>query len=225
MISNKLRMRSAALLAAIVLPAMLAVPAGYKARPWAPRSIDSYPARLVSEGITIAVEPLFNDALAAQVFDKTDIVAGGIMPLAVIIFNSNDFPIEVDGRSIELLKDEARIRSVDPVSAVQAIYASKPGKNIPIQNPIPLPKITGDKSHADACRDFTQKYFSPARRVEARSTGAGFLYLPVKKGENLGRSLAEGRIYIPNLYRADSGKNLLFFEIELKPAIDAATGK
>jgi hypothetical protein len=225
MISHSLRMRSAALLAAIILPAALAVPAGYKAKPWTPRSIDSYPARLVSEGITIGVEPLFNDALAAQVFDKNDIVAGGIMPLAVIIFNSNDFPIEVDGRSIELIKDEARIRSVDPVFAVQTVYATKPGRNIPVQNPIPLPKITGDKSHADACQDFTQKYFSLLRRVEARSTGAGFLYLPVRKGENLAKSLAGARIYIPNLYRADSGKNLFFFEIDLKPAIDAATVK
>jgi hypothetical protein len=62
-----------------------------KQRSWQIRTADDYASRLTSEGVTIAVEPLFRDELAAVVFDKNDIVTRGIIPLAVVIFNGNDF--------------------------------------------------------------------------------------------------------------------------------------
>jgi hypothetical protein len=209
-----------------VILGVSAMPAGYKIRPWRPRAIDSYPAKLTSEGVTIAVDPLFTDALAAQVFDKSDIVTRGIMPLAVIIFNSNDFPIEVEEKSIELQQEGSRIRSLDPLSAVQIIYASKPGRNVPvIVSPIPLPRITVTKSHAEACQDFKEKYFSPLKRVERNATVGGFLFMPAREPGSLAADLAGARLYIPNLCRSDSGRSLLYFEIEIKPAIEAAVRK
>ncbi len=48
----------------------------------------------LSEAITIAIEPLFTDTLAAQVCDKKDTVTRGIMPLIIAIFNDNDFMAE-----------------------------------------------------------------------------------------------------------------------------------
>jgi len=218
-------LRFGLLVAALLLLAALAAPAGYKARPWNPRPIESYPARLVSEGVTIAVDPLFTDALAAQVFDKPDIVARGIMPLAIIIFNSNDFPIDVEGKSIELLQQEDRIHSVDPLFAVQCIYASKPASKVPIRSPIPLPKITIMKSHAEACGDFKEKSFTLLKRVEPHGTAGGFLFIQVHNAASLRKTLSESKVYIPNIYRGDNGKGLLYFEIELKPAIDAAPQK
>src|SRR5437773_11461533 len=77
----------------VLVPLVLA---GYKARPWSIRPLESYPSRLTSEGVTIAVEPLFLDSLAAKVFDKNDMVTRGIMPVAILIFNENDFPVMVD---------------------------------------------------------------------------------------------------------------------------------
>ncbi len=82
-----------------------------------------------------------------------------------------------------------------------------------------------EKSHASESRDFTEKFFTFIKRVEARSSGSGFLYLPVARNTNLSKTLTTAKIYIPNLHRADNGKSLLFFEIDLKPAIDAAAGK
>jgi hypothetical protein len=225
MISRVLLWRFCALVIVLFLLATLATTAGYKARPWTPRAIESYPAQLVSEGITIAVDPLYSDALAAQVFDKPDIVARGIMPLAVIIFNSNDFAIDVDGKTIELLQEEERIRSIDPLLAVERIYVSKPARQVPIAIPIPLPKITVAKSHAEACQDFKEKFFTLLRHVDPHSTAGGFLFLPITQAANLNKALAVARVYIPNIYRSDNGKSLLFFEIDLKPAVEAATRK
>lgn len=209
----------------LFLLATLAMPAGYKARPWMPRAIESYPARLVSEGITIAVDPLYSDALAAQVFDKPDIVARGIMPLAVIIFNSNDFALDVNGKTIELLQEEDRIQGIDPLLAVERIYASMPSPQVRIKNPIPLPKIKVAKSHAEACQDFKDKFFTLLRHVDPHSTAGGFLFLPVGHTAYLNKALASARVYIPNIYRSDNGKSLLFFEIDLKPALNAPTRK
>jgi hypothetical protein len=224
MTSNIKSLRFGFLFAVLFLLEPLAMPAGYKARPWNPRAIESYPAKLVSEGITIAVDPLFTDALAAQVFDKTDIVARGIMPLAIIIFNSNDFRIEIEGQSIELQQQEDRIHGVDPDFAVQCIY-NKPASKIPISNPIPLPKITGDKSHAEASHDFRAKSFAPLKRVEPHATAWGFLFIQVRDPASLRKTLSEAKVYIPNISRSDNNKGLLYFEIELKPAIEAAPQK
>jgi hypothetical protein len=66
----------------VVLAAAGSMVAAYKARPWPVRDIESYRAKLTSEGVTIAVEPLFTDELAGQAFDKSDMVTRGIMPLA-----------------------------------------------------------------------------------------------------------------------------------------------
>ena len=225
MISRVLTRCFCALIPALVLPVTIATPAGYKARPWTPRAIESYPARLVSEGVTIAVEPFYSDALAAQIFDKPDIVARGIMPLAIIIFNSNDFAIDVDGKTIELLQEEDRIRTVDPLLAVERIYETKPSRNVPISSPIPLPRISVTKNHADASRDFQEKFFTLMRHVDAHSTAAGFLFMPVTRPASLSTALAGAKVYIPNIYRSDDGRNLLFFEIDLKPAVAAATRK
>jgi hypothetical protein len=211
----------------IVIPLLLltAIPiaAGYKFHRWNPRAIESYPSKLTSEGITIAIDPLFTDALAAQVFDKNDIVTRGIMPLAVIIFNSNNFPIEVESTTIELLQDGERLRGMDPLEAVQRLYETKPNRVV-IPSPIPIPKLTILKSNADACQDFKQKFLA-LKRVMPNTTAGGFLFLPVTQIANLRETLAAANIYIPHIYRGDNGGSMMFFEIELQAAMDAAARK
>lgn len=199
------------------------MPAGYKVRPWTPRPVESYPSKLTSEGITIAADPLFTDALAARVFDKADMVARGIMPLAIIIFNSNDFPVEVEASSIELLPDEYRIRPVTPEQVAQRLYQSKTAR-IPIPSPIPLPRLKVSTPYEDACQDFQRKYLG-IKRIEPHSTGGGFVFMPVSDPANLRRHLAPAKVYIPNIFRPDTGASLLFFEIDLKAAIDSAPKK
>jgi len=62
---------------AILFLSALAI-GGYKARPWTIGAAESYPARLSSEGVTIAVQPLFQDALAARVFDDAEESVGSV---------------------------------------------------------------------------------------------------------------------------------------------------
>jgi hypothetical protein len=182
--------------------------AGYKARNWSPNSRESYPASLTSEGLTIAVEPLFSDALAARVFDKDDIVTRGIMPLAIVIFNDNDFPIEIDARSIELIRDDDHIRTLNPKEAVNRIY-----KKDKIQFGQSL-KIADEKAFSD----FGEKFLM-GKVIAPHSKGGGFLYLQLFSSKDPVSYLSSATVYIPNVYRQDDGSRLIFFEIDLGPAL------
>ena len=73
--------------------------------------IESYASRLTSEGLAVAVVPVFTDALATKTFDK-NIVSDGIMPMAIAISNNNRFGVDVYGNSIELIVKGDHIRPV-----------------------------------------------------------------------------------------------------------------
>jgi hypothetical protein len=191
--------------------------AGYKARNWSVDTRNSYPSRLTSEGVTIAVEPFFSDALAAQVFDKNDIVTRGIMPLAVIIFNDNDFPIRVDGLSIELIYAEDKIRTLLPNEVVYLIFGKEKSW---IRQQIPIPQNSRSGLNQDALNDFDAKFLSE-KTIAPHEKGGGFLYMPINDSKNIGTLLGNAIVYIPKIYRQDEGTRLIFFEIGLSAAINA----
>lgn len=193
--------------------------AGYKAKPWNIRASDSYPARLTSEKVTIAVEPLFLDALAAQVFDKNDIVTRGIMPVAIAIFNDNDFPIQVDGASIQLLRNDDRLRTLIPQEVVHRLF-SKEGKKAWIPNPIPRMPTIGVKSNDPALEDFDQKFFG-RKTVMPRDKAGGFLFFKLAEKEDARAYLTAAKIYVPKIARNDTGAELIYFEIDLQQAVAA----
>lgn len=192
--------------------------AGYKVRPWTPRAVDSYPARFASEGVTIAVDPLLTDALAAQVFDDRTIVSRAVMPLAVIVFNDNDYPVEVDPASIEVLAHGARMLPLKPEEAVHRLTTQTRRKIGGIGLPGGI-RIKFDTAETALLQDFQRKWLG-FKKVEPHTTGGGFVYVPVTAGKDLKAMLAEGRVYIPKVFRPDTGASLLFFEIELKSAVD-----
>jgi hypothetical protein len=143
------------------------------------------------------------------------------MPLAIVIFNSNAFPVEVNGLTTELLWQEDRQRTMDPIDVVQRLYESKPSKKIVV--PIPIPKITIMKSHAEACQDFKDKFLG-VKQVEPNSTAGGFLFIKTTGVTDVRKTLEAAKIYIRNLYGKD-GDPMMFFEIDLKPAIDSLPRK
>jgi hypothetical protein len=194
--------------------------AAYKARPWNIRASDSYPARLTSEKVTIAVEPLYLDALAAQVFDKNDIVTRGIMPVAIVIFNDNDFPVEVEGASIQLLRNDDRLRTLIPQEVVHRLF-SKDGKKAWIPNPIPKLPTVGVKLNDPAMEDFDRKFFG-RKVVMPREKAGGFLFFKLPEKEDPRAYLKAAKIYIPKIARNDTGAELIFFEIDLQQAVSAA---
>ena len=150
----------------------------------------------------------------------------GIMPLAIIIFNSNEFAVEVEAGPIELISKGNRIQGVSPDLAFRRIFQRtyRPPQEVRIPSPVPFPRTEIAISDETAYDDFLHKYLG-YRRIEPKSTAAGFIYLPVENVSSLRQLLAEAQIYIPDLYRVDTGAAMMFLEIDLKPAIDAARFK
>jgi hypothetical protein len=185
----------------------------YKSRPWSPRNRNSYAASLTSENVTIAVEPLFSDALAAQVFDKKDMVTRGIMPLVVVIFNDNDFPIEIDGLSIELIYEDRHLHTLSLDETLARLY-----KNEKSWGNQQLPRISKTKLNEDAVADFESKFLYN-KVVAPHDNGGGFLYMPAFALGNPAEYLSKSRIYIPNVFRRDNRSRMIFFEIDLNVAM------
>jgi hypothetical protein len=193
--------------------------AGYKARPWEPGAPESYPSKLTSEGVTIAVQALFSDDLAARVFDKNDMITRGIMPLAVVIFNDNDFPVIIEGDVIELINEDDHLHTLPPDQAVQILF-QKGKKNILLPR-LPIPTIPSDGSIDRAALDDFQYKFLGTRVAPPKGKAAGFLYLRIPVDDVRGY-LHRSLVYIPRIHRQDTGKALIYFEIELEPSITSS---
>jgi hypothetical protein len=193
--------------------------AKYKITPWSVQTRDHYPAQLTSEGVTIAVEPLFTDALAARVFDKPDMVTRGIMPLAVLIFNENDFPVEVDGLSVELLHASEHIRTMSPNEVVYRLFR-KARSWLPKAR---IPKLSRSELNEDALDDFDSKFLME-KIVAPHDKGGGFLYLHIDS-DDLVSYLSKSTVYIPKVYRRDNGSRMIYFEIEMGASIPPGSGR
>ena len=212
-VKRKFALALSSLLLIVSLGTVESIFAGYKARTWEMGKREDYPASLTSEGVTIAVKPFYTDALAAQVFDKKDMVTRGIMPLAVLIFNDNDFPIEVEGRSIELIKENDHISTMLPYETVYRLFRKKKGVFSS-----PIPKSSESKVDMNALEDFEQKFLM-YKSVAAHDKGSGFLYMHIPDSLDLSSYLSEAVVYIPKIVRQDDGSRLIYFEIELKSAL------
>lgn len=202
--------------------------AGYKARPWKPRALETYPARQSSQGVTVAIDPLFRDPMAAQVFDKDNIVSMGIMPLAVVVFNDNDFAVQLNSATIELIQGDDHARTQEPAEIVPMLF-KKTGRRVAIpipvpRNPVPRGATASSNAPDEPLADFEHKLLGD-KTIGPHSTAGGFLYFRVPQAKNLPEQLSKATLYIPDISRVDNGSQLMYFEIELKPAIEAAAAK
>jgi hypothetical protein len=188
----------------------------YKAPKWEPGTRESYPAFLASEGVTIAAEPLYTDELAARAFDKKDMITRGIMPLAVVIFNENDFPVDVSGLDIELIhndRPDIRIKTMSPNEVTWRL--SQRDKKWQTQR---IPRLSQRELDRNMLEDFDNKFLM-GKTVAARGKAGGFLYLHPPENESVVEFLSGAMLYIPKIHRLDNGSRMIYFEIPLAPAV------
>ncbi|MDR1727770.1 MAG: hypothetical protein LBT74_07585 [Acidobacteriota bacterium] len=222
---DRIRFATATVAPALALALLLAAAAPawarYKAPGWEAGPREGYPASLSSEGVTIAVEPLYTDELAARAFDKKDLVTRGIMPFGVVIFNDNDFPVEVDGLSIELIHKErgdVHVKTMPPSEVVWRV--SRRDKTWRTQR---IPRLEPDGFDKDMLEDFDGKFLMDATAPPHGKAG-GFLYLHLPLGEapsaeEVAAFLSGALLYIPKIYRQDDGSRMIYFEVDLAPAV------
>ena len=198
----------------LILAAAATGMARYRAPAWEPGPRESYPAFLTSEGVTIAVEPLYTDRLAARAFDKDDMITRGITPFAVVVFNDNNFSVEVPGLDIELIhkdRPNIRIKTMPPNEVTWRL--SQRDRTWHTQR---IPRISPRDLDRNMLEDFDDKFFMN-KTVAARSVSGGFLYLHLPQNEKVEDFLSGATLYIPRIFRLDNGTRMIYFEIDLAP--------
>ena len=203
---------------AVIISAAAMSSARYKAPTWEPSPRESYPAFLTSEGVTIAVDPLYTDDRAARVFDKNDMITRGIMPFAVVIFNDNSFSVEISGLDIELIhknKPDIHIKTISPNEVTWRLLQRKKDWYTGRVPRLPLAELD-----RDMLNDFDGKYLMK-KTVEAHGKAGGFLYMHLPEKENAAEFLSGALLYIPKIYRIDNGSRMIYFEISLDRAVAA----
>ena len=76
------------------------------------------------------------------------------------------------------------------------------------------PKVANE----NALRDFADKFLQD-KIIAPHDKGGGFLYMKIYNPNNLLDFLATAAVYIPNVFRGDTGSRLIYFEIDLKSAL------
>ena len=199
-----------------VVIAAAATGLAFKVASWEPGPRESYPAFLTSEGVTMAVEPLYTDKLAASVFDKKDMITRGIMPFALVIFNDNDFPIEVSGLDIELIhkdRPDIRVKTMPPNEVTWRL--SQRDKTWQTQR---VPRLSQNELDRNMLEDLDNKFLMK-KTVAARGKAGGFLYMHPPENESVEEFLSGAMFYIPRIFRLDDGSRMIYFEISLAPAL------
>ena len=190
---------------AAVLAPNKAWPAGKDQPKFTPGPAASYESHQTSGKVTIGVAAYVSDEETRPVFGKHNPYTYGVMPVLVVIQNDGPKTIRVD--PLELVLVSPSRDRVDATPAKDVRFLAGPSKPGVVPNPLPTgPRIGGRKNPLDTWeiegRAFAAKVLPPGQ------SASGFVYF--QSGFQRGSSL-----YLSGLREADSGKDLLYFEIPL----------
>lgn len=160
----------------------------------------SYPAHQTSEKVTIGVKAYFDDEESKPVFGKHNPYNYGVLPVLVVIQNDSGKTIKVSPlQAVWVMPNRDRVEATPPKDVR---YLSPVKRPSPVQGP--LPKLVGHKNPLDTWeiegRAFSAEVLPPGQ------SASGFFYF--QTGYERGASL-----YLSGLREAESGKELLYFEI------------
>jgi hypothetical protein len=165
----------------------------------------SYPTRQTSDNITIAAVPYNTEDLAHTAFGKANPYESGVLPVLVIIQNDTQQAIRMDNIKVEYVGvDGSRIEST-PALDVKFVG---PGPKRPQPNagsPIPPGLIKHKKPLA--AWEIEGRAFA-ARMLPPHEAASGFFYFQT-------RHLPGSKLYLTGLSEANSGREILYFEIPL----------
>ena len=89
----------------------------------------------------------------------------------------------------------------------------------------PVPRDGGRvRLNPDALDDFNRKYLG-TKTIGPRGSGGGFIFVHPPGAGGYDKQLSVARLYIPGVYREDTGRKMIFFEIDIKPSLTAESAK
>ena len=176
--------------------------------------IESYPARVTVEGITIAADPYSSDEKSYTAFDVKNLNSRGYFPVHVIIQNSSTDYVTLRIRNVVLATNSG-----------QELYTTS--ATVVVQDVIPagfVSKLPKMKSHDQSTStktgspllDFTGKELSNSQ-IEPGTVSAGFIFFYTPESKKA--LFAGSRLVIPQLINESTRKVIGPFSIPLDPAL------
>jgi hypothetical protein len=181
------------------------LPAKKEEPKFTPGAAASYASHQISEKVTIGVMPYFNDEDTRPIFGKHNPYTYGVLPVLVVIQNDSAKTIKV--QSLHAVWTGPNGDKTEATPAKDVHYLNTTGKPSTIPGPPGMPpKVIGHKNPLDSWeiegRAFAAEVLPPGQ------SASGFFYF--QTGYQRGASL-----YLSGLREADSGRELLYFEIPI----------
>jgi hypothetical protein len=187
----------------------------YKAKKIDLLPLESYPAQITLNGVTIAADPFTTNEKSYTAFDIKNLNAKGYFPLRVIIRNDTQGYLSLRTRNIVLINAAGQQLYSTPVSILVEDVMGKTMKD-------KLPEIKAKDQTiitrpGSALVDFTDKELTN-QLINPGSIATGFLFFftpePLKKGFFEGSTL-----YLPRLEEEGTHKPVGPFTIKLDAAL------
>jgi hypothetical protein len=172
--------------------------------PFKPGPADSLPHHQTNDKLTIGAEPYQSGEKVKIAFGKLDPYANGVLPVLIVIQNDTGKSIAVDHLRAEYLGPNHDRVYATPAKDVR--YLRPPERPKVLGGPAGKVKVFGKKNPLDAW-EIEGRAFA-AQMIPPGNTASGFLYFQADMEPG-------ASIYITGIAEADSGKELVFFEIPL----------
>ena len=180
-----------------------ALPAGKDEPKFTPGAAASYPSHQTSEKVTIGVAAYINDEENRPIFGKKNPYNYGVLPVLVVIQNDSGKTIRVEPLQAAVVSRDGDRVEATPAKDVRFLTGPQRPNMAP---PGPLGTLNKHKNPLDTWeiegRAFAAQVLPPGQ------SASGFFYF--QTGYRRGLSL-----YLSGLREADSGKELLYFEIPM----------
>src|SRR5215510_332501 len=190
---------------ALVL-SIAAASAADKPAPFRAGAASSYPNHQTEGQITIGVDTFASGEKLKAAFGKLDPNEYGVLPVLVVIQNDGDKSIRLD--RLRASYNGAGGNRVDATPAREVRYLRGPDKPKMIPGPTGGIKIGKSKKNPLDAWEIEGRAFS-AQMLPPGQSASGFFYFQT----NFHRGAS---IYLNGLVEAQSGKELLYFEIPLQ---------
>lgn len=162
--------------------------------------IESYPARVSVDGVTIAADPYSTDQKSYSAFDIKDLNTRGYHPIHLVIRNDSEKFLSLRTRNVLLITSEgAQLYSTPATVLVEDVVKSAP------QRPF---------------SDFSSKELVQLT-VEPGATVDGFLFFYASDSEK--NLFAGSTLFIPKLEEEGTRRPVGPFSISLDPAMDSVS--
>ena len=165
----------------------------------------SYAAHQTNDKITIGVDPYASGDKVKVAFGKLDPYEHGILPVLVVIQNDSDHSIRLDRLKVEYSGPNNNRVEATPARDVRYLNGTDRPNAIP--GPGGRVKVLKQKNPLNVWE--IEGRALAARILPPMQSASGFFYFQT----GLQR---EATIYIAGISEADTGKELLFFELPLK---------